>query len=97
MTRKHFIEIAESFNADIRYQLGKGKPETALAIYYAATHLCPCFSASNPNFDEYRFKQALVVNIEIWITSAGIDRSSISETAADAIETFRCMSNGSCN
>ena len=65
MTRKHFIEIAQNLNADILYHLNNGRPETALAVYDAATHLCPCFSRSNPNFDAERFKQALVVNIKI--------------------------------
>jgi len=63
MTRKHFTEIAQNFNMDIIFHLNNDRPETALAVYFAATHLCPCFSRGNPNFDADRFKQALVVNI----------------------------------
>jgi len=63
MTRKHFIEIAQNFNMDIIFHLNNDRPHAALAVYFAATHLCPCFVRSNPNFDANRFKQALVVNI----------------------------------
>tara|TARA_R110000824_G_scaffold210670_1_gene396565 strand:- start:29 stop:403 length:375 start_codon:yes stop_codon:yes gene_type:complete len=63
MTRKHFIEIAQNFNMDIIFHLNNDRTGTALAVYYAATHLCPCFGRSNSSFDEARFKQALIVNI----------------------------------
>tara|TARA_R110000824_G_scaffold104232_1_gene247399 strand:+ start:1859 stop:2185 length:327 start_codon:yes stop_codon:yes gene_type:complete len=84
MTRKLFIEIAQNFNMDIIFHLNNDRHETALAVYFAATHLCPCFSRSNPNFDVERFKQALVVNI---IRTTGFNNS----TKSNGIHTHKFL------
>ena len=51
MTRKHFKEIAEAIRANI-----DSKQDREIC----ASALLPALKASNPNFDQYRFMDAVV-------------------------------------
>lgn len=95
MTRKHFIEIAQNFNMDIIFHLNNDRTGTALAVYYAATHLCPCFGRSNSSFDEARFKQALIVNIKRSVGWSGL--KSNESMFLDEIENMSDLSDFFCN